>query len=268
MPSVDERVVQMRFDNQQFESGVHTTLGTLDKLKASLNFKGTKSLDPLASAADAVSKKFSAMGTITDQVLRNITNRVQNVAHQMATELTTKPMIEGFKTYETRIQSYQTTLFNGIDQLGNALSKTKVNSVLDELNDYSDKTIYRLTDMTSALAKFSTAGVDVDTAAKAIKGMANEAALAGADTNQFGRALQFGVTQALSMGYMLTRDWMSLETAGMATKDFKQQLIEAGLAAGTLEKKGKNILTVSNGTKVTWENLRGTLADKWVTNDV
>ena len=268
MPSVDERVVQMRFDNQQFESGVHTTLGTLDKLKASLNFKGTKSLDPLASAADAVSKKFSAMGTITDQVLRNITNRVQNVAHQMATELTTKPMIEGFKTYETRLQSYQTTLFNGIDQLGNTLSKTKVNSVLDELNDYSDKTIYRLTDMTSALAKFSTAGVDVDTAAKAIKGMANEAALAGADTNQFGRALQFGVTQALGMGYMLSRDWMSLETAGMATKDFKQQLIEAGLAAGTLEKKGKNILTVSNGTKVTWENLRGTLADKWVTNDV
>ena len=268
MPSVDERVVQMRFDNQQFESGVHTTLGTLDKLKASLNFKGTKSLDPLASAADAVSKKFSAMGTIADQVLRNITNRVQNVAHQMATELTTKPMMEGFKTYETRIQSYQTTLFNGIDQLGNSLSKTKVNSVLDELNDYSDKTIYRLTDMTSALGKFSTAGVDVDTAAKAIKGMANEAALAGADTNQFGRALQFGVTQALSMGYMLTRDWMSLETAGMATKGFKQQLIEAGLAAGTLVKKGKNILTVSNGTKVTWQNLRGTLADKWVTNDV
>jgi len=268
VPSVDERVVQMRFDNQQFESGVHTTLGTLDKLKASLNFKGTKSLDPLASAADAVSKKFSAMGTIADQVLRNITNRVQNVAHQMATELTTKPMMEGFKTYETRIQSYQTTLFNGIDQLGNSLSKTKVNSVLDELNDYSDKTIYRLTDMTSALGKFSTAGVDVDTAAKAIKGMANEAALAGADTNQFGRALQFGVTQALSMGYMLTRDWMSLETAGMATKGFKQQLIEAGLAAGTLVKKGKNILTVSNGTKVTWQNLRGTLADKWVTNDV
>lgn len=278
--TLDSKVVEMKFDNAQFEAGVSQSLSTLDKLKAGLKLDGaSKSLDNISKrseqvnltglqkAIDTVNSRFSALGIVTDQVFRRMTNSVLNFSSTMLKSFTTKPIDEGFKTYESKVKAIQVTLNNGIDSSGAPVTLEKTKKVLADLNEYSDKTIYRFEDMTESLGKFSAAGVNVDQAAKAIKGLGNVAALAGASTNDYSRAI-YNVSQALGSGKMLAIDWKSIENANMATKSFKEELIKAGLAAGTLKKEGDKIVTASKGSEVTWKNLRNTLADAWLTSDV
>ena len=74
MSSIDERVVQMKFDNKQFESGVKTTLAVLEALKKGLDFKstGTKfstSLESLNKEAQNLKKTLNfkdALQSFTD----------------------------------------------------------------------------------------------------------------------------------------------------------------------------------------------------------
>ena len=274
MPSVDQRVVQMRFDNAQFERGVSTTLSSLDKLKNGLNLNGASKglndlshsaknfkLDGVGNAIDAVNNKFSTMGTIADQVLRNITNSAMSMATNFVKSFTIAPIKQGFGTYETKIGAIQQTM------AATNLSEKEVTTYLDDLQGYADKTIYHLSDMTRSLGKFTAAGVDIDTATKAIKGLGNAAALSGSDTAEFSRAI-YNVSQALGAGKMLARDWMSIENASMATKEFKETLIDAAIAAGTLEKAGDHIGKNAAGQIVTFKNVRDTLASGWLTADV
>ena len=98
--TIDQRVVEMRFDNKQFESGVSQTMSTLDKLKQGLNLNGaTKGLENVDAAAkkvnlsgignavETVGLKFNAMYTIADQALRNITNSAYNAGKRIASAL-------------------------------------------------------------------------------------------------------------------------------------------------------------------------------------
>ena len=49
--TIDQRVVEMRFDNKHFESNVATTMSTLDKLKQKLHLDGaTKGLENVNAA--------------------------------------------------------------------------------------------------------------------------------------------------------------------------------------------------------------------------
>ena len=148
--TIDNRVVEMQFDNRHFERNVSTTMSTLDKLKQSLNLTGaTKGLENvdaaakgvniagLGTAVETVGLKFSAMYTIADQTLRNITNRVEQTAERMIKALTIDPIKTGLSEYETQIGAVQTILAN-TQSKGSTLQD--VNSALDELNTYADNT--------------------------------------------------------------------------------------------------------------------------------
>ena len=167
--TIDERVVSMQFDNKQFENNVQTSLGTLEKLKQGLNFtgavKGLETVDsaakginfsPLSSAVDAIGTKFSAMQVMAVTALANITNSAVNAGKRIASALTIEPVKSGFQEYETQINSVQTILAN-TQSKGSTLED--VNSALDELNTYADKTIYNFTEMTRNIGTFTAAGV-------------------------------------------------------------------------------------------------------------
>lgn len=194
--SVEKRIVEMRFDNQQFEKGVQTTMGTLDKLKHSLKLDGaTKGLEDvdkavkginisgLSSAVETVKSRFSALEVVAITALANITNSVVNAGKKLVDSFTLEPIHQGFAEYELKMGSVQTIMAStGAD------IKT-VNGYLEELNTYSDKTIYSFSDMTSSIGKFTNAGVSLDDAVKAIKGISNEAAVSGANANEASRAM-------------------------------------------------------------------------------
>ena len=238
---VDSRVVEMRFDNAQFERGVKTSMSTLDKLKQKLNLSGAAkglenvnaaaqkvNLNPLSNAVQSVGQKFSALEIMGVTALVNLTNSAVNAGKRIANALTLEPVTSGFHEYETQINAVQTILANTSSK-GTTLEQ--VNSALDELNHYADKTIYNFTEMTRNIGTFTAAGVDLDTSVSAIKGIANLAAVSGSTSQQASTAM-YQLSQALAAGTVKLMDWNSVVNAGMGGQVFQDALKETARVHG------------------------------------
>ena len=239
---VEERVVEMQFDNQKFEQNAQRTLSTLDKLKQSLNLSGASkgledvgnaargiNLSGLSSAAETVQAKFSALGVMGVTALANITNSAVNAGKRIVSALTIDPIKTGFAEYETQINAVQTILAN-TESKGTTLND--VNKALDILNTYADKTIYNFTEMTRNIGKFTAAGVDLDTSVSAIQGIANLAAVSGSSSQQASTAM-YQLSQALASGTVKLQDWNSVVNAGMGGQVFQDALKRTATTMGT-----------------------------------
>lgn len=273
--TIDQKVVEMRFNNQQFERNAQTSLNTLEKLKQSLNLTGaSKGLEQLNSAArnndigalgraaDAVGVKFSAMQVIGTTALVNMTNSAINAGKRIVRALTIDPVKTGFQEYELKMGSVQTIMASTGESL------ETVNQYLNELNKYSDQTIYSFSDMTNNIGKFTNAGVKLKDAVAAIKGVSNEAAISGANANEASRAM-YNFAQALSAGYVKLIDWKSIENANMATVDFKKQLIETAVSLGTVTKGADGMYKTLKGNAFNaTKNFNEVLTDQWMTSEV
>lgn len=272
--TIDERVVEMRFDNKQFESNVQTSLSTIEKLKKSLDMdgatKGLESIDSaakkvdmsgLGSAVETVKTRFSALEVMAVTALANTTNSVVNTGKQMLHSLTIEPISQGFEEYELKMGSIQTIM------MSTGASLEEVNKYLQELNTYSDKTIYSFQDMTSNIGKFTNAGVGLEDAVMAIQGVSNVAAVSGANANEASRAM-YNFAQALSAGYVKQIDWKSIENANMATVEFKTQLLESAVACGTLTKTADGMYKTVKGNVIdATHGFNDSLQDQWMTTE-
>lgn len=279
--TIDERVVEMRFDNKQFESGVKESLSTLDKLKQALNLsdsaKGLESVQKAAegvniggigTAIEGVKEKFSALEAIALGALMRIGQQAIETGERLVKSLTIEPISQGFEEYELKMGSVQTIMAS------TGASLETVNGYLDELNTYADKTIYSFSDMTANIGKFTNAGVKLEDAVKAIQGISNEAAVSGANANEASRAM-YNFAQALSAGYVKLIDWKSIENANMATVEFKQSLLDTALAMGTVVKVGDKYQTTTTDAKGKVSELfdatsmfNDSLSAQWMTTDV
>lgn len=285
--NVDQRIVQMEFDNAQFEQGVGTSLKSLDKLKNSLDFAGQKnsvdglsksmksfSAAPLVSSLSAAKSGFSALEVAGITVISNITSKIQMMGERLVSAVTIDPVKSGWTEYEQKMDSIKTILNSAKDKNGAAVSLDQVKKKIEELNVYADKTIYSFSDMTKNIGKFTNAGVDLDTATAAIQGVANAAAAAGADSNAASRAM-YNFAQSLSVGYMQRIDWKSIENANMATVEFKDELLKTAVAMGTVKKTSDGMyMSLKEAEKKNSESSEAAamftekLKDKWLTNDV
>lgn len=261
---IDERVVEMQFDNREFEKNVATTLKTLDNLKSSLELdgatKGFESIDKASrnidlssfgDAIDTVSVKFSALETMAVAALFNITNRAVDAGIQLAKSLSLDQISAGWDKYGDKTTSVQTII------AATGKSIEEVEEQLDRLNWFTDETSYNFVDMTSNIGKFTSNGVDLEKAVTAMQGIAVEAAISGQNAQAASRAM-YNFSQAMGAGVMKVQDWMSIENANMATKEFKEVIIETAKELGTL----------SEYSELTFEDFRSTLKDEWVTSDV
>lgn len=241
MSSIDERIVQMKFDNNQFESGIKKTLDSLTNLKNSLKFDGAAkglndineaskrlSLQNIADGVQNLSSKFSAMSVVAITALSNITNKAFNAGYNLVKSLTIDPIKTGLEEYETQLNAIQTILSN--TQWQNVGLK-EVNSALSELNTYADKTIYNFTEMTRNIGTFTAAGVKLETSVSAIKGIANLAAVSGSNSQQASTAM-YQLSQALATGTVKLMDWNSVVNAGMGGKVFQDSLKETARVHG------------------------------------
>lgn len=273
MSSVDSRIVTMKFDNSGFQRAVAITLQTLQKLKDSLNFsKSKKSLDELQTAGnrfnmngmgqgvDGISAKFVALSAVAITALANIVNRAVDSGLRLAKAFTIDPIATGLHEYEQTLEATQTIMS------ATGESTAQVTKTLKDLNAYSDQTIFAFSDMTDNIKHFTNAGLSSEKAARVMKGIANAAAAAGANAESAGRAM-YGFGQSMSMGFVGLQDWNQIDNAGIATKEFKEELIKAGLETGSLTKSMDGTIKTAEGTEVTFKNLRTTLQDQWLTSE-
>lgn len=262
MSSVDNRVVQMQFDNASFEAGVKSTLASLDALNKSLKLEGaTKGLEDvsnasgkvdlgrIATAAEAVSEKFRAMSLIAISVLSNIATKAIDVAAGVVKSFSLAPVMDGFHEYETNLNAIQTILAN--TGLTGQAGLAKVNDALNVLNKYSDQTIFNFSEMARNIGTFTAAGVTLDVATQAIKGISNLAAISGSSADQASTAM-YQLSQAISAGKVSLEDWNSVVNAGMGGKVFQNALIETARVHGVaidqmIKDEGSFRLTLQNG---------------------
>lgn len=276
---VIQNVVEMVFDNNSFEKKVGTTLDTLSKLKEALNFEGAvqglenlgasikdAGMDKLYEGVYKVQDGFNALDVVATRVLQNITDKVQGAAENLVKELTVAPLKSGLEEYETQINSVQTILANTNDALIEKGLTTehdrieKVNGVLDELNQYADMTIYNFTEMTRNIGTFTAAGVELDTAATSIKGIANLAAMSGSNSQQASTAM-YQLSQAIAAGSVKLQDWNSVVNAGMGGKLFQNELIDTAKAMGVADEQFQELI---NGTTT----FRESLSSGWISAEV
>ncbi len=235
MSSIDQRVVQMKFDNAQFEQGVKTTLTSLESLNKGLKLEGaTKGLSDVSAAAkgfslaniasgvESISDKFKALSIIGITALANITTQAIATGQQLLRSLTVEPIRAGLAEYETNLNSIQTILSN--TQWQNT-GLADVNKALQELNLYADRTIYNFSEMARNIGTFTAAGVKLEVSVNAIKGIANLAAISGSNAEQASTAM-YQLSQALATGTVKLMDWNSVVNAGMGGKVFQDALIE------------------------------------------
>ncbi len=273
MAEVDNKVVSITFDNASFERKMNETIASLDKLRKSLDMQGAQkglaeiaetgkkfNLDTMNTSIEGTSAKFIAMTAVGVQALTALVGGAARAGLQFAKSLSLGPVTQGFGEFELKMGSIQTIMAGSGESLG------VVNQKLQELNAYSDKTIYSFGDMTSNIGKFTNAGVDLNTAVGAIQGVANAAALSGANAEEASRAM-YNFGQALGQGSVKAIDWKSIELANMGTVEFKQQLIDTAVAMGTLTKAGDGTYKTLKGTTVTTGNFATTLNDAWLTSE-
>lgn len=265
--SVDQRIVEMQFNNKQFESGIQTSLKSLDQLEKGLQLDGaadglreldraTKSFSfaNMANGIDFIASKFTGLGMLGVTAMKDIADSVWHTGKKMVESVTIEPVKTGFSEYETQINAIQTILAN-TQNAGKTLPD--VTKALDELNAYADKTIYNFTEMTRNIGTFTAAGVDLDVATNSIQGIANLAAISGSTSQQASTAM-YQLSQAMASGTVKLMDWNSVVNAGMGGQVFQDALKETARAHGVaiddmIEKHG---------------SFRETLQEGWITTDV
>lgn len=276
MPSnTDTRIVQMQFDNKDFEKNIATSEKSLEKFKEALNFQeceksledfedATRKLtfDQMASNIQKLADKFTGLGTVSEYVLSQIRHGLESAAAKAKAffnSMTIEQVNAGFEKFGQLNKNVQTIM------AATGRSEEDVYKVMQRLNDYTDQTSYSFTDMASNIGKFTSVGINLEDAEKQMEGIANWAARSGGGIQEASRAM-YNLSQAMGVGALTKIDWKSIENAGMATKEFKEQLIQAGLAEGTLVREGNKILTskaFGKQVEVSYQNLAETLSKKW-----
>lgn len=279
--TIDERVVEMRFDNKQFESNVRTSLSTLDKLKQSLKLedasKGLENVntaakgirfDGLGSAVETVKSRFSAFEVVAITALMNITNSAVDAGKRLVSSLTMDQVTAGWQKYADKTSAVQTIMAATAKDFTNTGEQMDyVNSQLDKLNWFTDETSYNFLDMVSNIGKFTSNSVKLDTAVTAMQGISTWAAISGANTNEASRAM-YNLSQAIATGSVKLIDWKSIENANMATAEFKQTVIDTAVSLGTLKKSGDGLYETTEGNSVSVSNFNENLKDAWFTSEV
>lgn len=268
MSAVEERVTKLVFDTSQFGSKIQGVLSQLAQLKESLKLEGaqkglqdvndTASKFSMAGMKDQVSGvmgQFSALQVAAITALSNIVNKAIDAGARIIKSLTLDPIMTGFREYETQLNAVQTILAN--TGLEGEAGLAKVSAKLDELNTYSDQTIYNFTEMAKNIGTFTAAGVDLDKSTAAIKGIANLAAISGSNSQQASTAM-YQLSQALSSGKVSLEDWNSVVNAGMGGKIFRDSLIETAKVHGVkideiIKKQG---------------SFRNSIQEGWITTDI
>jgi len=281
MPTIDDKVVAMSFESSKFESGVSSAISALDKLKSALHFPNAgKGLDDInaagkrvdlghiGNAVDDIKSRLSGLRLAAVAVFANIASQAVSAGARFAKSFTIQPLIAGFQEYSTNLNAIQTILAN---TQASGANLQDVNSALNDLNHYSDKTIYNFSQMAKNIGTFTAAGVDLKTSTASIKGIANLAALSGSNADQASTAM-YQLSQAIAAGSVKLQDWNSVVNAGMGGTVFQRALAQTAQAMGKLKDGAVKLTGPMKNVSINGEAFRQSLSTpgkaSWLTSDV
>lgn len=244
--TVDERIVEMRIDKDQFEHGAQQVMRTMDKLRESTNF-GSLNFDGLDEKFEKLSDNFEKTTNglysrwkqnFHDKVvdlINTLPRKFSEIVGKIEKELeqfTVQPIGTGFEKFGEKTSAVETLKAQGYEL-------DKVNDLMEQLNWFTDETSYNFTDMVSNIAKFTATGQDLDKSVTAMEGIALWAALSGQGAQKASQAM-YQLSQAMTKGALKFDDFKSIQNASMDTKEFREQAVAAAESLGVLKKVGED----------------------------
>lgn len=241
---VDERVVEMRFENGQFEKGVAQSTESLNKLKKSLNLEGaakglenvnstaknTSGIESLAASLEKVEHRFSTMGIVGMRVIENLTDSAMRFAKKTV-GFVTNGIINGGKRRAMNLE-------NANFQLQGLLKNEEaVAAVMQNVSDAVDGTAYSLDAAAKVASQLAASGMKAgDQMFSALRGVAGVAAMTNSSYEDIGRIF----TQVAGQGRIMGDQLLQLSGRGMN-------------AAATL---ASYLTKIGDGTKYTEAQIR------------
>lgn len=210
--TIDQKVVEMRFDNAQFEQNVKTSMGTLDNLKKSLNMDGATrglenvnqavnnmSFDKMASGIEALQNRFSTLGIIGMRVIQNLTDAAMSFVNK-GLNFVTEGIVQGGIRRAMNLE-------NAHFQLQGLLKdETKVTAVMKNVQDAVDGTAYGLDSAAKAASQLAASGMQAgDDMFKALRGIAGVAAMTNSDYESIADIFTTVAGNGRLMGMQLTQ---------------------------------------------------------------
>ena len=260
MSSIDERIVSMQFDNEQFEKNVGTTLKSLTNLEKGVDGLNGISTSGLADAIESLQDRFSNLGIIGMTVIQNLTNRFVDAGIKMAKSLTIDQVAAGFDKYTANTKTVKALL----NSTGESIDV--VTEKINGLSWYSDATSYSYNSMVSALKSFTAQDIKMDEAIPAIMGIGNSLSYAGLAAEEASYAFDI-YSKAMGQNYLSNQHLRSLNNMGAVTAEWKQQMIDAAVEVGTLTKVSDKLYKTQKGLTVSIQDFDMTLGHqkgKWL----
>lgn len=271
--NITNEVVRMTFEGDNFEKKISSSLSALQKLKEHLKFgkvsdemmdntsRMTAALETMANKAETI------WARVTDKIKDSITNKIMGALREVQ-DMTVNQLAAGWDKYAEKTEAVATLVGQGYDM-------ETVNKEMALLNRYTDETSYQFTNMVQSIGKFTAAGQSLEDANIAMQGIANWAALSGANATKASSAM-YQLSQAMGKGALKLDDYKSVQNLGMDTQEFRNKALEAAVALGTLRKNADDTYTVIDEDGKAVEKMTFNLTSftneltegQWLTSDV
>lgn len=241
MPNViDTKIVEMKFDNAEFERNVKQTMDSLQALNKQVdNTDNTSGMTGLLKVTESLTTKFSALEIAGITAITRISNAAINAGEKLIKSLSVDNIAAGFEKFGEKTRSVQTLVAQGY-------ALELVNDQLERLNWFTDETSYNFTDMVGNIAKFTATGAGLEESVTAMEGIALWAAMSGQNAQKASMAM-YQLSQAMSKGVLKYDDWKSISNASMDTAEFRKKAAEAAVALGQLKDAGNGMYQTLSG---------------------
>jgi len=253
---IENQIVQMQFDNKEFEKNISASMQSLDEFKDKMEFedseksfraleKASEQVDfgQLNKAIDGLGDHFTVIGRtfykVTDEIANYFTSKITgaiNAVKSVTTDI--YDVGAGYNKYDQYTHAVKTIM----SALGEAdLAKFEkeglsaidgVESRLEKLMAYTDETSYSFISMVETVGKYLGSGLNIDTAIEAMQGYANWAALAGQNATTATQSMG-QMAQTLGRGYVQYADWKEMAVSkNMATTQIQDLFIQKAKELG------------------------------------
>ncbi len=242
---VDDRVVKMKFDNEEFDSNIKDSMRSLDDLDKSLknmdkgSYGGNLSsaLSGIGGAVDDLANRFDAWGIVGMEVIRKVTDFAIDKGAEIVKALSIDNITAGWESYE----QLSSNIYSLMAQTG--MTYAEAEPYMNRISKYADYTSFSMTQMTSAFQQFMAQGLNAEEAEAMVYGIGNSITYAGKSAKEGSEAFSY-FSKALALGNMDRRTWQSLLMQNIATSELQQQYLDAAVAVGSLRKEVDGTYTV------------------------
>ena len=275
---IDERVVQMTLESEDFQRSANQAIDTIDQMNRSLDGLEDRDMGKvrgaLRTATDHVrgfaavvqeqTHKLTTMQIAGITSIQNITNSMINTLKHTLKSFTLDDVMSGFSKYGEKTRSVGTLVSQGYDL-------SVINDEVDRLRLFADETSYSLLQMTDTIGKFTATGMELSDARQAVQGIALWAATAGQNASTASRAM-IQLAQGIPSGRIRYEDWRSIMTYNMDTASFHEAAANAAVAKNILTDLGDGMYEIKeNGKQFNLAQLfssDGLTGGEWFTTDV